>query len=80
MSWIKAGKKSLKWWWGKDYSALKRLTLRVVACGNALSRCSSRTLKSMTADLQSAPFGRSGTPPRGYYTAVMVQEGRIIRS
>ena len=21
--------------------------------------------KSMTADLQSAPFGRSGTPPRG---------------
>ncbi len=22
-----------------------------------------RTLKSMTADLQSAPFGRSGTPP-----------------
>ncbi len=23
--------------------------------------------KSMTADLQSAPFGRSGTPPRGHY-------------
>ncbi len=22
--------------------------------------------KSMTADLQSAPFGRSGTPPKAY--------------
>ncbi len=77
------------------------LTLRVVACGNAFSLRSNRTLvkashpsrteryeavcltgiiyatevmvvgegfepsKSMTADLQSAPFGRSGTPPRG---------------
>ncbi len=78
------------------------LTLRAVACGNAFSLRSNRTLveashpslhrkmyeawyeqeilinlevmvvgegfepsKSMTADLQSAPFGRSGTPPRG---------------
>ena len=24
-------------WWGKDYSALKRLALRAVACGNVLS-------------------------------------------
>ena len=26
-----------RWWWGKDYSALKRLALRAVACGNVLS-------------------------------------------
>ncbi len=32
--------------------------------------------KSMTADLQSAPFGRSGTPPRGLLCAV--EAGRII--
>ena len=36
--------------------------------------------KSMTADLQSAPFGRSGTPPRDYYIVVMLRKGRIIRS
>ena len=29
--------------------------------------------KSMTADLQSAPFGRSGTPPRGHYIIVVLQ-------
>ena len=31
--------------------------------------------KSMTADLQSAPFGRSGTPPRGHYIIVVAEEG-----
>ncbi len=37
--------------------------------------------KSMTADLQSAPFGRSGTPPRGktYYKHRLLRR-RIIRS
>ena len=37
--------------------------------------------KSMTADLQSAPFGRSGTPPRGNaYTGLppFQEAGRII--
>ncbi len=38
--------------------------------------------KSMTADLQSAPFGRSGTPPRGnaYYSDLLPvwEAGRII--
>ena len=40
--------------------------------------------KSMTADLQSAPFGRSGTPPgvllfNGFLTRVLCLEaGRII--
>ena len=37
--------------------------------------------KSMTADLQSAPFGRSGTPPRGnafYWPAPLLGAGRII--
>ncbi len=29
--------------------------------------------KSMTADLQSAPFGRSGTPPQGHYIIVMLR-------
>ncbi|KMU44641.1 hypothetical protein SEEN6803_19905, partial [Salmonella enterica subsp. enterica serovar Newport str. 36803] len=28
--------------------------------------------KSMTADLQSAPFGRSGTPPRGKFIMLLV--------
>ena len=85
---------------GEGLLSAARFALRVVACGNALSLASSRTLveashpslhgeniwqcalsrercnrevmvvgegfepsKSMTADLQSAPFGRSGTPP-----------------
>ncbi len=37
--------------------------------------------KSMTADLQSAPFGRSGTPPRGNaFTGLLPyrEAGRII--
>ena len=37
--------------------------------------------KSMTADLQSAPFGRSGTPPRGktfYWPLPSWEAGRII--
>ena len=87
---------------GEGLLGALRLALRVVACGNAFSLRSNRTLieashpsphgqnigkhqliwqrdnrevmvvgegfepsKSMTADLQSAPFGRSGTPPRG---------------
>ena len=84
---------------GEGLLGALRLALRVVACGNAFSLRSNRTLveashpsrmgwvwgtersvnsirlevmvvgegfepsKSMTADLQSAPFGRSGTPP-----------------
>ncbi len=84
---------------GEGLLSAARFALRVVACGNAFSLCSNRTLveashpsrterykalcltgiryatgvmvvgegfepsKSMTADLQSAPFGRSGTPP-----------------
>ena len=36
--------------------------------------------KSMTADLQSAPFGRSGTPPGAmlYWPASLWEAGRII--
>ena len=85
---------------GEGLLSATRLALRVVACGNAFSLRSNRTLveashpsphgqntefqrfdlvgcfqekmvvgegfepsKSMTADLQSAPFGHSGTPP-----------------
>ncbi len=84
---------------GEGLLSAARFALRVVACGNAFSLRSNRTLveashpsrteryealcltgiryatevmvvgegfepsKSMTADLQSAPFGRSGTPP-----------------
>ena len=29
--------------------------------------------KSVTADLQSAPFGRSGTPPRGHYIVAVLR-------
>ncbi len=84
---------------GERLLSAARFALRAVACGNAFSLRSNRTLveashpsrteryetlcltgiryatgvmvvgegfepsKSMTADLQSAPFGRSGTPP-----------------
>ncbi len=37
--------------------------------------------KSVTADLQSAPFGRSGTPPRGnafLLACFLLEAGRII--
>ena len=36
--------------------------------------------KSVTADLQSAPFGRSGTHPRNTYTVVNVHVGAGDRS
>ena len=42
-------------WWGKDYSALKRLALRAVACGNVLSLRSSRTLVEAS---HPSPWGR----------------------
>ncbi len=44
-----------RWWWGKDYSALKRLALRAVACGNVLSLRSSRTLVEAS---HPSPWGR----------------------
>ncbi len=44
-----------RWWWGKDYSALKRLALRAVACGNVLASLESNLSRSFS----SFPMGQN---------------------
>ena len=103
-----------RWWWGKDYTAAPRPSGRclrqrfLATLESNLSRSFSsfpaseeheafciyeiwsdlqvmvvgegfEPSKSMTADLQSAPFGRSGTPPGVIHILRDGGGGRIIR-